>query len=113
MKHKILTFLAILVAIFLGTSLTRSIFSYKDKIIFYNELKAENEKERELNKKLKSEVSKGSDYFYIERQIREKLNLLQEGETSLIIPPITPSPTPKPEVVLRPYQMWSQLFFKK
>jgi hypothetical protein len=113
MRQKALNLLLILIAIFLGISLTRNIFSYSDKIRFYNELKAEHDQEKALNKKLKSDVSKSSDYFHIERQIREKLNLLQEDEVALIIPEITPSPTPQPMVEKKPYQMWAELFLKK
>lgn len=113
MKQKLFTLITIFVVMFLGASLTRSIFSYKDKIRFYNELKSEHDKEKALNKKLKSDVSKSSDYFYIERQIREKLNLLQEDETSLIIPEITPSPTPTPVIEKKTYEMWREVFLKK
>lgn len=109
MKKTALNILIVLIALFLGASLTRNIFSYKDKVRFYNDLQAEHDKETTRNKKLKSDASKSTDYFYVERQIREKLNLLQEDETSLIIPEITPSPTPAPDIEKKPYEMWADL----
>ena len=112
MKKTVQAILFAFVALFLIASLTRNIFSYKDKVNFHTQLQTEHESEKALNKKLKSEVQKGSDYYYIERQIREKLNLLQEGEISIIIPDITPSPTPAPPVVKEPYEMWLDLMTK-
>lgn len=100
------------IALFLVGSLTRNIFSYKDKTTFHAQLKAEHDEEKALNKKLKSDVKKSSDYYYVERQIRERLNLLQEDEISIIIPDITPHPTPTPLVKKKPYEMWLDLVIK-
>ncbi len=103
----------IFVASFLLYSLTKNFFSYKDKVAFYEDLQEEHKKEENRNKKLKSDIQKGSDYYYVERNIREKLNLLQEDETAIIIPPITPTPTPTPIVIKKPYQQWADLLTKK
>lgn len=103
----------IFVAAFLLYSLTKNFFSYKDKVTFYRNLQEEHDKEENRNKKLKSDIQKGSDYYSVERNIREKLNLLQEDEIALIIPPITPTPTPTPLVVRKPYEQWVDLFTKQ
>src|SRR3989338_2224476 len=97
------------IAVFLVYSLTRNFFSYREKAQFYSSLKSEYNKEEDRNKKLKSDIKRSSDYYYVERKIREKLNLLQPDETAVIIPPISPSPTPTPVVVKKPYELWLEL----
>ena len=113
MKRTVQTLFFLFVAFFLVGSLTRNIFSYKDKVSFHAQLQAEHDEAQALNKQLKSDAQRSSDYYYIERQIREKLNLLQEDEVSIIIPEITPSPTPKPLITQAPYEMWIDLVVKK
>lgn len=113
MRQKALNILLVFIALFLGVSLTRNIFSYQDKMRFYADLRTEHDKENARNKKLKSDMSKSTDYFYIERQIRDKLNLLQEDEVSLIIPPVTPIPTSAPVVEKKPYEQWVELVLGK
>ncbi|KXK10308.1 MAG: hypothetical protein UZ22_OP11002000822 [Microgenomates bacterium OLB23] len=39
-------------------SLSRNIFLYKDKLSFYHDYRKEFEKERDINKKLKSDIKK-------------------------------------------------------
>lgn len=99
----------VFIGIFLIISLTRSFFSYQDKVQFYQDLEAEHDEVLDRNKGLKSDLQQSSDYFYVERQIRNELNLLQEDEISLIIPELTPTPTPQPTVKLQPYQEWVNL----
>lgn len=110
---KLQTIFFIFVAAFLFYSLTKNFFSYKEKVSFYQGMQDEYNKEEDRNKKLKSDIQKGSDYYYVERNIREKLNLLQEDEISLIIPPITPTPTPTPVIVRKPHQQWLDLVTKR
>lgn len=110
---RVQTIFFIFVAAFLFYSLTKNFFSYKDKLSFYQNLQDEYNKEENKNKKLKSDIQKGTDYYYIERNIREKLNLLQADEISIIIPPITPTPTPTPVIVRKPYQQWMDVLMKK
>ncbi len=97
--------MAVLVA-----SLSRNIFLYKDKLTFYHDYRKEYEKERELNKKLKSDIKKSEDYYFVEKEIRDKLNLLQPNETALIIPKVTLTPEPTPTVPKAPYQEWLELY---
>lgn len=99
----------VFIGIFLIISLTRSFFSYQDKVQFYQDLEAEHDEVLERNKNLKSDLQQSSDYFYVERQIRNELNLLQEDEISLIIPELTPTPTPQPSITPEPYQKWINL----
>ncbi|OGK22679.1 hypothetical protein A3H80_00825 [Candidatus Roizmanbacteria bacterium RIFCSPLOWO2_02_FULL_37_19] len=100
------------VALFLIFSLSRNIFDYKDKLKFYHEYRREYEQENELNKRLKSELKKSEDYYFIEKQIREKLNLLQPQEEALILPKISTTPTLPPVIVKKPYEQWLELLIR-
>lgn len=100
--------LAVLIA-----SLSHNIFLYKDKLAFYHDYRKEYEKERDVNKKLKSELKKSEDYYHVEKEIRNKLNLLQPDETAIIIPPVTLTPEPTPTVIKEPYQEWVELLLGK
>ena len=113
MKKTVQVLLLVSIALFLAYSLSKNIFSFKDKVGFYEELQSEHNEEKELNKQLKSDLKKSSDYYYIERQIRDKLNLLQADEVSIIIPVITPSPTPAPSVDKKPYEQWFDLLIRQ
>ncbi len=106
------TFMAVFllaVTVFFVSSLLRSIATYRDKMEFYRSLEAERDKEKAINKKLKSNVRRSHDFYYVERNIREKLNLLKENEVSVILPPLSPTPTPTPQPLKTPLQQWKEL----
>ncbi|EKE13803.1 MAG: hypothetical protein ACD_12C00810G0001, partial [uncultured bacterium] len=90
LKNTFLLFLAI----FLIFPLSKNVFDYLKKIKFYDEFQKDYQKEMEKNKKLKSEIAKTKDYYTVEKNIRDKLNLLKNDEISLILPKIVPFPTP-------------------
>lgn len=108
-KKSLMTLFLILVALFFASSLIRSIATYRDKMDFYRTLEAERDKEKTINKKLKSNVRKSHDYYYVERNIREKLNLLKEDEISVILPPLSPTPIPTALPTKTPLQEWKEL----
>jgi len=103
----------ILIFAVLTISLSRNIFLYKGKLAFYHDYRKEFEKERNANKKLKSDLKKNEDYYQVEKEIRDKLNLLQPDETAIIIPQVTLTPEPTPTVIKAPYQEWADLFLGK
>jgi len=47
----------------------------------------------------------------VEKNIRQKLNLLKPNEIAIILPKITPTPSPTPIIKNPPYQQWWKLFF--
>lgn len=94
-------------------SLTKNIFLYQKKIAFYHDFKKDYEKEVEKRKTIQSEILKNQDYYLVEKNIREKLNLLKEDEIAIILPKITPTPSPTPEIQKPPYQQWIELFLQK
>lgn len=101
-----------IICLFLVYSIARSITSYQKKIQFFQEYKNDFNMELEKNKKLKSELGKRQDYNVVERDIRERLNMVKPGEVALIVPRLTPSPTPTPEIKPPPFQQWINLFLR-
>lgn len=102
----------IVLVLFLLYSLSKNIFSYTGKLQFYHDFRKEYEKEYDKNKKLKSELRKSTDYYTVEKEIREKLNLLQPDEEAIILPKITITLAPSPTPIKKPYQQWIDLVTK-
>ncbi len=96
---------------FLIYSLSQNIFEYQKKFSFFEDYKKEQQKELEKNKKLKSDILKNQDYYTLEKNIRQKLNLQKPNEIAIILPKITPSPSPTPLIEKPPYQQWVKLFW--
>ncbi|HLD26809.1 MAG TPA: septum formation initiator family protein [Patescibacteria group bacterium] len=101
-----------IITLFLIYSLSKNILDYQKKILFFEAYQKELHKEQEKNKKLKSDIIKNYDYYTVERNIRQKLNLLQPNEFALILP--QPSPTPKPIYTQKKtsLEQWQNLFFR-
>lgn len=96
---------------FIVFSLTKNIFDYKNKISFFQQLKSEFVNETEKNKKLKAELAKTNDYYYLEKNIREKLNLVKPNEIVVILPKTEPQKVKNKETIRKPtYTQWLELF---
>lgn len=108
-KNVIITGIAILLII----SLSKNIFSYKDKLSFYQDFQTEYDEELQTNKELKSELKKSADSYYVEKEIREQLQLLKPNEVAVIMPAITISPTPSPTPPKKPAEQWYDLLIQK
>ncbi len=67
--------------------------------------------EQEKNSKLQRDLAKIESPQYIEKQAREKLNLGKPGEYNIILPPITPQPSPTPAEVLTNWEQWVRVFY--
>jgi hypothetical protein len=107
-KNIILGFLML----FFLSSLTRNLFEYRRNLQFYNDTRADFEKEQKKNNALKSELVKNNDPVQLEQTIRNKLNLLKKDEVAVLLPeptatPVIISPTPIPA-----YKQWQHLFFQ-
>ncbi len=108
-KRVLLTILLL----FLFFSLSKNIFDYQKTLSYYQSFKDEYEKEKKQKITLQTQVLKNTDPAEIEKTIRNKLNLLRPGETSVIIPNLTPTPfvpTPTPAPI---YQQWLYTFFRQ
>lgn len=100
-------------AFLLISSLLKNIIDYQKKIRFYEDVQKDYQKEKDKNKKLRSDLAKSQDYYTVEKNIRNKLNLLKEGESLLILPKIIPTPTAMPQIKKSIPRQWLDLFFLK
>jgi len=80
---------------------------------FYKNYQDEYDKEKKNNQRLQSEIKKSQDYYTVEKNIREKLNLLKPDEIAIILPERTPTPVTYKKKVLPAYQQWIELLTKK
>lgn len=99
--------------IFLGYFLTQNIFDYQRKIDFYKQIMQEKDVEVKRTHSLNNELAKNKDIDQIERNIRQKLNLLKEKEIAVILPNISITPTPKPLPTKTNLQLWFELLLSK
>ncbi|NMB83973.1 hypothetical protein GYA28_01660 [Candidatus Roizmanbacteria bacterium] len=100
----------VLLVIFLFSSLTKNLLGYQEKIRFYNDFRQELEKEKKTNLTLKTQVMKISDPHELEKTIRNKLNLTQPGEQTIILPEPSPTPAITTPTPLPNWQLWWQVF---
>lgn len=102
--------ISFVVGIFLIYALSKNIVDYQKKITFFEKYKQELATEQEKNKQLKSGIAASKDYYSVEANIRQKLDLFKPDEIAVIIPRPTPSPHPTPQPQRPPSQLWWQLF---
>ena len=69
--------------------------------------------ELDKNENLKRELAKTQSETFIERQVRDKLNLVKEGEIIVILPTISPfvEPSPIPIDTSSNIEKWWKVFF--
>lgn len=102
----------IFLSVFLIYSLVKNILDFAKKTAFYRAYGQEFEEEKEKNKKLKSELMKNQDYYVVEKNIREKLQLLKEDEIDVLITRPSPTPTSIPTPTRSPIKQWYELFVR-
>jgi hypothetical protein len=85
---------------------------YQRNISFYDQTKNNFEKALLENKEVKIHMQAGSSPFEIEKNLRNKQNLLRNNEIIVIIPSPTLIPTPFVRPTGLPYQQWMRLFFQ-
>lgn len=102
----------LIVLFFLTVSFIRNVFDYQRNISFYDQTKTNFEKAITNNKELKLRKQASSSPFEVEKNLRNKQNLLRKNEIMVIIP--SPSPTPMPNIrpPEPPYKQWVRLFFQ-
>lgn len=107
------TTIAIIFFFFLLSVLTKNIWDYKNKISFYQQYQKDYQEELIRNKELKSEVLKSQDRYFLEKEIRKKLNLIRPNEITVIIPKKELIITPTLSVTKPIKSRWLELFFDK
>ena len=80
----------------LATSFIRNGTTILNNISFYNQLKADYEKELKLNNELKLDAVKAKDPYEVERMLRNKLGLIKANEQVIVIPLIPSAASPSP-----------------
>ena len=79
-------------------------------------VKAKNdlEREKELNQELKARLSYVKSDEFVETEARNKLFMVKEGETGVIVPKnLIEKKEVKKEIILPPWQQWINLFINK
>lgn len=79
---------------------------------FYEGYKTEYQKQQKQKKALESELAKANDYYVVEKNIRERLNLLKPDEIAVILPKLSLSPSPTPIIDKPPHTQWLELFMR-
>jgi len=102
----------IIVLLFLVISLLRNVSDYQRNISFYDQIKNNFDKASQENKALKVHKQAGSSPFEIEKNLRNKQNLIREDELIVIIPSPSVVPTSYVRPTDAPYRQWLQLFFQ-
>ena len=102
----------LVVLLFLVISLIRNIADYQKNISFYDQTRLNLEKALQENKELIIHKQAGSSPFEIEKNLRNKQNMLRENEIIVIIPSPSPFPTPFVRPTEYPYRQWIRLFFQ-
>jgi cell division protein FtsB len=108
-KQMILGFLVI----FFMFSLSKNIFEYQRNLQFYQSYKTEYAQVKEQNNLLKAQLAKTNDLYYIEKTIRDQLNLLKRNEVSVMLPQQTPTPAPLSPTPQPNYQLWYDTLIKE
>lgn len=102
----------LVVLLFLIISLFRNVFDYARNLSFYDQTKTNFDKAVMKNKELRIHKQEDSSPFEIEKNLRNKQNLLRKNEVIVIIPSPSPFPTPLIRPTEFPYRQWMRLFFQ-
>lgn len=78
----------------LATSLVRNGTNIIHNVPFYDQLKADYEKEKARNDALKLDAAKSKDPYEVERLLRDKLGFIKANEQVIVIPNLTRTATP-------------------
>jgi len=109
--RKIFFFAALIVGIIIINSLIRSIYNLLQKEDLVVSATQDLEEEKRLNSQLKEQLSYVKSDKFLEEEARNKLFLVKEGETEVLIPEsliATASATPTPEPPN--WKKWINLF---
>lgn len=112
MKRNLILFLAFVFAIFLIINGIRRLITFKGTSEKVGEAEEKLENLKSENERLKQEFAyKKSDQFK-EKEIRDKLGLVKEGETLVIVPKDDERLTTNDESENKPnWEKWKELFF--
>ena len=101
-----------IVLFFLVVSLIRNVADYQRNLSYYDQIKNNFNKANSENKSLKVHKQADSSPFEIEKNLRNKQNLIRANEVIVIIPSPSAAPTPILRPTEPPYKQWARLFFQ-
>lgn len=112
MKHRLLNWLFLLILIVLSVNLANSWWRLYQRGDIIKEAEDKLLEVHEKQEELKRNLAKAQSTQFIEKQARDKLNLSKEGETLIILPPITPviEITPTITPALANWEKWVEVF---
>ncbi len=98
------------VLLFLSYSLAKGVFIYTDRFKIYKQLKERKQNLEKEKIELQTRLKKAKSIDFIEKTIRNKLQLAKPNETIVIMSYPTPTPTPKPKQPVPVWKQWVDLF---
>ena len=111
---KILFIASVIICLLIINSLARSAYNLWQKQDLVVKAKNDLEREKELNQELKVRLSYVKSDEFVETEARNKLFMVKEGETGVIVPKnLIEKKEVKKEIVLAPWQEWINLFVGK
>lgn len=113
MRNRLINLVLLILFILLALNLFRSLKNfYLRRSMIKN---AEDRLQAELNQNdnLKRELAKTQSESFVEKQARDELNLIKEGEIIVILPTISPfiEPSPTPIDTSSNFEKWWKVFF--
>lgn len=97
--------------ILLFSHLIKNIINYQKSVNFYQAYKTDYEKEKRYNRYLKTEIIKKKSEKEVEKTIRNKLNLLKDGEATIILPSPSPNAPMSTPTIKNNWKRWQEVFF--
>ena len=110
MKAKFYNIVTVIIGVLLVVNLVRSFQSVSEKSKVIEEAQNKLFEEQVRNDELKRKLAKVESREYIEQSAREKLNLGKEGEYVVILPQMTPMPTPTISQAVSNLEAWMRVF---
>lgn len=113
MKNKIIYGITSVLCLILVMNVIRSYISLSERgsILSEAELNLQNAKTK--NEGLKRELAMVESPQYVEKEARDKLNLVKNGEVVVLLPSTSPPPEPTPTIFeeIPNWEKWRRVFF--
>ncbi len=111
---KIVYFIIIIISFSIINSLVHSIYDLSQKKNLVTQTREDLRKEREEYVRLKDQLNEVKRESFVEREARNKLFLVQPGETFIVIPPLNENETDnkvEKKKNIPVWKQWKELFF--
>ena len=110
---KIVFFTTIVISIIIINGLVRSIYDLWNKQDVVERARVDLEKQRQENKELQAQLSYVKSDEFIEKEARDKLFMVKEGESKVLIPDsLIEKEEPEEVIVVPNWKKWLDLFIE-